>query len=180
VIGNHRSRGAAGALALAGALAGCGAITQTLQQNQLRSVEAVRGWQVYWVGMRFEGLPLRALNRDPGGAFTAQYGNCENANAACAAPLLIVSTPDPSFVPGAPHAELPTTIRSVPVYATDGGRILHVATGNESVTVTARRATDALAAVDSMDALNNGGSSASSALPSPQPNAPSPLDQSNG
>jgi hypothetical protein len=172
---------AAALLAGVAALAGCGPVTGGVSHAALQRVQTVRGWQVYWVGTRFRGHPLRGITHDPGGAYEMQYGNCLTPVAGCPAPLQIVSTPDPTFVPGSTLPATPTTtIRGVPAYIASGGLMIHVQTGDEAVTVTALRAADALAAVQAMYALNNGASAVRGPLPVPQPTIVPPLDDHSG
>jgi hypothetical protein len=161
------------ALLLAGcaaAVSACGAIIDRPTDKDLNSARTVRGWQVYWLGQTFAGLPLASVYHDPSGSYQVQYGNCSAPGGSCPAPLTVVSTPDPTFVPGAPYGRRTQLVRGVPVFSSQGGRTLHIATGAETVTVFALSARRALSAARSLYSLNNGASQPFQPLPAPQPN----------
>src|SRR6202000_2698853 len=94
------------ALALSGGasalLAGCGDTVQVppVTDRSLKSAAGEGLFPVYWVGRAFEGMPVTAVSRDAGGAFTLNYGTCrEGGQYNCTTPLEIVTAPDNSFLP---------------------------------------------------------------------------------
>lgn len=142
------------------ALAGCAPQTSAPSERDLTRARNVQRFPVYWVGMSFRGVPLRQIARDPGGSWDVQYGDCIKGVETCSAPLVVVTVPDPTFVPGAPHRLRSTTVRGVPVYIADGGRTVQVPTGSVVVNLSALDPGDALAAARQLVAINR---------PQPQP-----------
>ncbi len=100
---------------------------------------AVHRYPIYWAGRTFEGMPLSGTNRDPGGAFNMAYGDCVvGGQGTCVAPLLIVTSPDNSFLPGGSRGRLRTRIRGRSAATAQGGRIVELATGTVVVSIFAQ------------------------------------------
>jgi len=151
------SRGLAVVVAAAIALGGCGS-TDALHApppNPLEALIALRTFPVYWVGERFDGLVLGEVIRDPGGAISLAYGACiSGGQYNCTPPLLVVTSPENSFLP---HGSLPLSprrVRGTTVYATVDGRIYEVPTADAVVAIYASSPKLAAAAVRALATLN--------------------------
>lgn len=128
-------------LAAAVALGGC---ANTLQDQPIADAAlgravGVHRFPIYWAGRTFEGMPLSGTDRDPGGAFDMSYGDCVvGGQGTCVAPLLIVTSPDNSFVPGGGRRGPRTLIRGRSAVTTQGGRTIELATGTVVVSIFAQ------------------------------------------
>lgn len=151
----------AAALACALVLGSCG---DTLQDQPIgadpfEDVIVNSRVPVYWVGLRFQGLPATNVREDPGGAVTVDYGDCViGGQYTCVTPLQIVTSPDNSFIPGAP-VKRSISVRGLPAVTTPGGSTISLATGPVVVSIYARNAALASAAARAMAPLNQPGSS---------------------
>ena len=158
--------------ALALSLSACGGALQTphVSEHDLAHAAAEPGFPVYWVGRSFEGLAIARFDRDPGGAYEAAYGNCTvGGQFACETPLMVVTSPDNSFVPGATATHQLTLIRGRSVLMNAGGRTLEIATGPVVISIFARTAALARSAALLMNTINQSGAPGAP-LPAPQPN----------
>lgn len=161
----------AATVAAAAALTGCG---DTIQAQPLRESDFARaanetGFPVYWLGRSFEGMPVSTLDRDPAGAYLIDYGNCVTGGQdTCVAPLLIVTSPDNSFLPGGSRHRVRVAIRGRQAAVAEGGRTIELATGGVVVSIFARSPGLARAAADLMAPINQPGPPGA-ALPPPQP-----------
>ncbi len=142
------------------ALGACG---DTVQNKPIPhgTLEAliVAPYTAYWLGASFHGLAITEGYSDPGGAFTLQYGNCLNGGQAiCTPPLLLVTSPDNSFVPGGASAALDRTIRGVPARVSESGRTIAIPTAGVVVSIFAQNARLAAAAARTVVPINAPGS----------------------
>jgi hypothetical protein len=153
-------------------LAGCG---DTLQSKPLRSsalepLVTAQHYPVYWVGARFERLPLSTVSSDPSGAYAVQYGSCITGGPeTCIPPLQVISSPDNSFLPGAGGQSKTVRIRGAKAVLAQGGRVVEIATGAAVIDVRASSRVLALAAAMQMVPINELGKPRAP-LPAPQPN----------
>jgi hypothetical protein len=148
---------ALGALALA--LGGCGDTLQNkpLSANTLESlIEAP--FPVYWLGSSFKGMLLNEATRDPGAAYTLEYGNCvRGGQSTCVAPLRVVSSPDNSFTPGGSTPSRVSSIRGVAAVIAQAGRSISIPTAGVVVDIYASDPRLALAAARMVVAINEMG-----------------------
>ena len=66
---------------------------------------------VYWLGGSFDGEAVSEATLDPGGAYSVRYGNClRGGEGTCVTSIVVVSSPDNSFLPGGstPRASPPS------------------------------------------------------------------------
>lgn len=128
-------------LGAAFALGGC---ANTLQDQPvgdaaLAAAVGVHRFPIYWAGRTFQGMPLSATGRDPGGAFDMAYGDCVvGGQGTCVTPLLIVTSPDNSFLPGGRHARSRALIRGRSAITAQGGRTIELATGTVVISIFAQ------------------------------------------
>ena len=144
------------ALALALALAACGDTLQVqpVPHNQLESMIGAP-FRVYWLGGSFKGLGVQQVSHDPGGAYSIQYGNClTGGQGTCLPPLLVVTSPENTFVPGGSARTRKVKVRGVPALEARGGRTLLIPTGNVVVDVFAADPGLARAAARTLVAIN--------------------------
>jgi hypothetical protein len=139
-----------------------GACGDTLQDQPiapqlLESVIVKSRFPVYWLGFKFQGMPITGVTIDPSEAVTIRYGDClVGGQYTCVTPVSVVSSPDNSFVPGA-SAGRQVSVRSANAVSSQSGRTLAMATGSVVVSVHARDPTLASAAVTTMAPLNKVG-----------------------
>lgn len=164
----HRLPALAAACLLAALLGGCG---DTLQDEPVTNVTLehaleVQRYPIFWVGASFHHLTLTSALPDVGGAYSVQYGNCYvGGQQACLTPLMIISSPDNSFIPGiGTHDTEITTIRGVRAVIAERGEVIELKTSNAVINIRARRRSIALAAANAMVPINQLG----------QPGAPLP------
>lgn len=118
---------------LLGAL-GLGACGNTLQDqpaphNTLESM-VMAPFPAYWLGLTFGGLEITEISRDPGGAYTVQYGNClVGGQSTCVPPLKVISSPDNGFIPGEASPRTQIALRGVRAYVAEGGDAIAIPTG---------------------------------------------------
>ena len=140
-----------------------GACGDTLQDQPigpqaLESVIVKSRFPVYWLGFRFRGMRITGVTIDPGGAVTIHYGDClVGGQYTCVTPVAVVSSPDNGFVPGAATASRAVQVRGARAVSALEGRTLAMATGSVVVSVHARSAALASAAVATMVPLNKVG-----------------------
>ena len=133
----HRARLLAPVLVLAALAGGCGNTIQVLPipHNQLESM-IVAPFRVYWLGEKFRGLTVQQVSHDPGGAYSVQYGNClTGGQGTCLPPLLVVSSPEDTFVPGGSARTRQVRLRGLPALEAHGGRVVMIPTGNVVVDI---------------------------------------------
>jgi hypothetical protein len=139
------------------AVAGCGNALQDqpIPHNQLEAL-LVAPYPVYWLGGTFHGLQITEASRDPGGAFTVQYGDClEGGQNACVPPLKVVTSPDNSFLPGeGTQGSSAITLRGQPALVAEHGSAIAVRTGGVVLDVYAHTAALALAAAQTAVPIN--------------------------
>lgn len=122
---------AVGVLCCTLGLAACG---NTLQDqpaphNALESM-VLAPYPAYWLGLTFAGLQITEISRDPGGAFTVQYGDCLiGGQSTCVPPLKVITSPDNGFVPGEASPRAALALRGVRAYVAEGGNAISVPTG---------------------------------------------------
>ncbi len=143
------------------ALSGCGSTLQDqpIPHNALEAL-LVAPYPVYWLGDRFNGLQITEASRDPGGAFTVQYGDClEGGQNACVPPLKVITSPDNSFFPGEGTAgNTVVLLRGVQAHVAERGGLIAIPTGGVVVDVYAHTAALALAAARTAVPINLPGS----------------------
>jgi hypothetical protein len=154
------------------ALTACG---QTIQfrpvpaDQLVKAITSVR-FPVYWLGRNFEGLPITTIDRDPGGAYDAAYGNClHGGQGTCITPVLVVTSPDNSFVPGPRGLRPHTTVRGRRAVTTQNGRTLQIPTGPVIVSIYASSPALARQVAEALSPVNEPGSPGAP-LPPPLPN----------
>jgi hypothetical protein len=148
------------AASCAAALAGCGSTleSQPIAPSSLESFIAVREYPVYWLGNSFHGLSVSEVQRDRGGAYSVQYGNCaRGGQATCLAPLAVVTSPENGFVAHGANAVRAATVRGVRALTSESGRTVELATGTVVVSIHADSAPLAAAAAHAMVPINDVG-----------------------
>jgi hypothetical protein len=162
---------AALAVAAGVALTGCGDTIRfrPVPADQLvKAITSVR-FPVYWLGRTFEGMPITTLDRDAGGAFDAAYGSCvKGGQGTCVTPVLIVTSPDNSFVPGGGRGRPHTAVRGLRAVTSPNGRTLQIPTGPVIVNIYASSAGLARQVAEEISPMNQPGSPAAP-LPPPLP-----------
>jgi hypothetical protein len=159
-----------GIAALAFALAGC---ADTVQDRPVAH-DALEGliaapFPVFWLGGSFHGLGITETSHDPSGALSLQYGDCrQGGQGTCVAPVRVVTSPDNSFVPGAPAGRHVVTIRGVPASLGSAGRSIVMPTGGVIVAIYALDAKLAAAAAGTAVPINEAGAPGAP-LPAPLP-----------
>jgi hypothetical protein len=152
----HRALPLALALLVAGLLAGCGNTLQVqpIPHNELEGM-IVAPFRVYWLGGSFKGLGVQQVSHDPGGAFSVQYGNClTGGQGTCLPPLLVVTSPENTFVPGGSARTRGVQIRGLPALEAQSGRVVMIPTGNVMLDIYAANPSLALAAARNVVAIN--------------------------
>lgn len=142
------------------ALGACGDTLQDqpIGAQALESVIVKSRFPVYWLGFRFQGMRITGVTIDPGGGVTIHYGDClVGGQYTCVTPVTVVSSPDNSFVPGASTASRTVSVRGATAVWAQGGSTLSLATGSVVVSVHARTAALASAAVATMVPVNKVG-----------------------
>jgi hypothetical protein len=154
------------------ALGGC---ADTLQDrpvpHNLLEGAIVAPRPVYWLGGSFGGLRITGVVRDPGGAFTFQYGDCvQGGQATCVPPLRVVSSPDNSFVPGGSAPRTTARLRDVDAVIAERGSTIEIPAGEVVISVIANDPRLALAAARTLVPINRVGAP-EAALPAPAPDS---------
>lgn len=173
-MSGRRARSLAAALvatALALLLSACGDTIQAkpLSETDLAHAAAEPGFPVYWLGRNFDGFAITRFDRDPGGAYEASYGNCVvGGQSICVPPLMLVTSPDNSFLPGGTLGRTQMLIRGRRVVMGDGGRTLEMATGPVVISIFAQSGALAQAAAALMNPINQPGTPGAP-LPPPLP-----------
>ena len=147
------------ALLCAAALGGCGDTLQVqpIPHNILEGL-IVSARPVYWLGATFHGLAVSEALHDPSGSFAVQYGNClEAGQSSCVPPLRVVTSPDNSFLPGAPYPHRRVSLRGVEAQFANRGRTVSIATGGVVVDIYANTASLAAAAARTVVPINGVG-----------------------
>jgi hypothetical protein len=148
------------ALTLAGlcalALSACGDTLQTkpIPHNILEGlVQAPH--TVYWLGGTFQGMGVSDASKDISGAYNVQYGHCiEGGQGNCVAPLLVVTSPDNSFLPSGSTPSRHTSIRGQAAVLADSGKTIVIATGGVVLDIYAKNAQLARAAAQTAVPIN--------------------------
>lgn len=110
---------------------------------------------VYWLGETFDGLPVSEATHDPSGAYSVQYGEClEGGQATCVTPLLVVTSPDNSFLPGGSTPSARTRVRGAGARLAQAGRTIVIATAGVVVDIYATSARAAAAAARTAVPIN--------------------------
>jgi hypothetical protein len=144
------------AMLCAAALGGCGDTLQVqpIPHNILEGL-IVSPRPVYWLGASFHGLAVTDATHDPSGSFAVQYGNClEAGQSSCVPPLRVVTSPDNSFLPGAPYPHRRVSLRGVEAVFANRGRTVSIATGGVIVDIYANTASLAAAAARTVVPVN--------------------------
>jgi hypothetical protein len=142
------------------ALASCG---DTLQDKPiggkpLESVLVGSRFPVYWLGLRYRGMPISAVTIDPSETVTIRYGDCViGGQYTCVTAVSIVTSPDNSFIPGGATRQRTVSLRGARARASRGGTTLAIPTAGVMVSVFADSATLARAAALTMTPLNEPG-----------------------
>lgn len=150
------------ALLLAACALALGACGDTLQDspiphNTLESL-LVAPYPVYWLGRSFQGLQITDASHDPSGAFSVQYGDCVvGGQSTCVPPLLVVTSPDNSFVAGGSTPQTAAVLRGVRAVLAERGRTIAIPTGGVVVSVHAVSARLAGAAAHTLVPINEVG-----------------------
>ncbi len=129
-------------------LVGCGDTLQVkpVPHNVLESLIAAPE-PVYWLGDRFAGLQVTSASRDPGGAYTVEYGNClEGGQGPCTPPLRVVTSPDNGFLPGSTAHFRNVKVRGVDAMSVEAGRVYVIPTGAVVLSIYAQQSRIAAAA----------------------------------
>jgi hypothetical protein len=145
---------------------------QPIARSWLEALEIVHGYPVYWLGGTFERLSITAVEHDPGGAYAIRYGDCTvGGQMTCVTPLLIVTSPDNSFVPGGAAPGHDVAVRGIRGRRLQEGRTILLATGGVVVDVYAQTPALARAAVETMVPINEP-AAPGDPLPAPLPTTP--------
>jgi hypothetical protein len=145
------------AIAAGAALLGCGDTLQTqpIDNHVLEKLVTARGAPIYWVSGTFDGMQISNIERDTGGTYALQYGNCSiGGQGICVTPLAIITSRDNSFLPGGTTGRQIITIRGRHAALAEGGRTIEIPTGRVVVTITADTPARALRAANLMVPLN--------------------------
>jgi len=160
---------ALGACLLAVSACGSTLSDQPVSANPLESLIALRTYPVYWLGSRYQGMPLTEVSNEASGGVGMQYGDCvRGGQYECLTPLTVVTSPENSFRPHGAAAMHTLGLRSVRAYAANGGRTLEIPTGSVVVSIYAEAPALARAAALAMAPLNEPGEPATP-LPAPLP-----------
>lgn len=122
------------------AAAGISACGNTVQEQPVAHSE-LEGmiqapFRVYWLGGTFRGLGVQQVSHDPGGAYSVQYGNClTGGQGTCKPPVLVVTSPENTFVPGGSTRTRPIRVRGLPALETQSGQVVMIPTGNVVVDI---------------------------------------------
>lgn len=147
-----------------------------LSDRALRATRSFDGLTIYWVGRRFEGIPLTAADRpkdyDRSLGIRLYYGDCLGrrrlfASGGCTLPLEINTV---HYFPHSNDALGPrvmTRIRGVPAVIYDQGRSIEVYTGPLAIDVFADTPARALRAARALHTLNAGPDTAADQLQPP-------------
>jgi hypothetical protein len=140
------------------ALGACGGDTlqdQPVGASTLEKLLITGPYPIYWLGGAFHAQAITAVNGDPGGAFTIQYGDCiEGGQSTCVTPLSIVTSPDNSFRPGGSTPTRIVRIRGVHGVLAQQGQTIELRTAGVLVEIYAARASLAMAAAETMVPIN--------------------------
>jgi len=132
----------------------------------------VAPFRVYWLGEKFRGLTVQQVSHDPGGAFSIQYGGClTGGQGTCLPPLLVVSSPENTFVPGGSARTRAVRLRGLPALEAHGGRVVVIPTGNVVVDILADTPTLARQAARNVVPINAPGGPDAPLPPSSPTNA---------
>ncbi|MHB8234910.1 MAG: hypothetical protein ACYDHT_09690 [Solirubrobacteraceae bacterium] len=140
-------------------MSACGDTLQDrpIAHNTLETL-LVAPYPVYWLGRSFQGLAVTEAKRDPGGAFTVQYGDCvQGGQSTCVPALRVVTSPDNSFVAGGEAAQRPARIRGVDAVLAQAGRTIEIPTAGVVVGVYGERPRLAAAAARTIVPINQAG-----------------------
>jgi hypothetical protein len=153
----RRAPGAAITAALC-ALALC-SCSNTLQDHPIphNTLEGLieAPFPVYWLGGSFDSMAVSEATHDPSGSYSVHYGNClAGGQGACVTPLLVVTSPDNSFLPGGSAAITKTRIRGIEALLAQGGHTIVIATGGVVVDVYAINPRTATAAARTLVPIN--------------------------
>lgn len=128
---------------------------QPIPHNTLETL-LVAPYPVYWLGRSFDGLAITEASRDPGGAFTIQYGNCRvGGQGTCVPPLRIVTSPDNSFLPGGSAPHRMTSLRGVTALIARAGQTVEIPTAGVVVGIYALSASLAATAAATTVPIND-------------------------
>jgi hypothetical protein len=131
---------------------------QPIGAGPLEAVIVKSRFPVYWLGLGFEKMQIADVTIDPGGAVTIRYGDCVlGGQYTCVPPIAIVSSPDNGFIPGSATATGSLPVRRATASVARGGATLAIPTGGVVVSVYARNASLARAAVATMAPVNEVG-----------------------
>ena len=143
------------------ALTACGDTLQDqpIARAALEPLVLEHHYPVYWLGGVFHRLAITAVDRDPSGAYAIHYGDCiEGGQYTCVSPLLIVTSPDNSFLPGgSSRTRRAVALRGVRGVLAQQGATIAIPTGGVIVSVYATTPALARAAAQTMVAVNRVG-----------------------
>jgi hypothetical protein len=140
-----------------------GACGNTLQDKPigpkpLESVLVRSRFPVYWLGLKYRGMPISGVSTDPSGAVAIRYGDCVTGGQyTCVTAVSIVTSPDNSFVPGGSARTRTVSLRGGTATSSRGGTTLAIPTAGVVVSVFADSAALAGAAATTMTPLNEAG-----------------------
>jgi hypothetical protein len=158
-------------LACAVALSACGNTLQEqpIPHNTLESLVQAP-FPVYWLGGSFDGKAVSEATRDPGGAYSVRYGNClRGGEGTCVTAIVVVTSPDNSFLPGGSTPSTRASIRGVDAELERAGRTIVLPTAGVVVDIYATSARVAAAAARTVVPINEVGSPGAP-LPAALPN----------
>jgi hypothetical protein len=127
------------AAVVAAGISACGNTLQVqpVPHNELEGMIQAP-FRVYWLGGTFRGLAVQQVAHDPGGAYSVQYGNClTGGQGTCKPPLLVVTSPENTFVPGGSTSTRSARIRGLPAVEAQSGQVVMIPTGNVVVDILA-------------------------------------------
>ena len=166
----HRAPALVLGLLFASVIAGCGNTLQVqpVPHNELEGMIQAP-FRVYWLGGSFRGLAVQQVSHDPGGAYSVQYGNClTGGQGTCRPPLLVVTSPETTFVPGGSTRTRAVTVRGLPAVEAESGKVVMIPTGNVVVDILASNPSLARSAARNVVPINAPGGP-DAPLPPPRP-----------
>jgi hypothetical protein len=147
-------------VACALALGSCASTLQDkpIGRQPLESVLVRSRFPVYWLGLKYQGMPISGVTIDPGQAVTIRYGDCVlGGQYTCVTAVSIVTSPDNSFVPSGATVKRAVSLRGTTATSSRGDTTLAIPTAGVVVSVFADSATLARMAATTMAPLNEVG-----------------------
>jgi hypothetical protein len=161
----HLASALVGLALLAVPLGGCARRSPPpLSFQSLRTTRQFHDFTVFWVGRRFEGIPLTAADRPkdyaPSQGMRLYYGDCAHhafSTGGCTLPLEINTVLYKAHSNVGLGKQRSTRVRGVPAVIYDGGKSIELYTGNLAIDVFADNPGRALRAARALRPRNDVG-----------------------